>query len=1300
MNKTIQWTNQDEPVGLSIDQLLYRIRQGDSKEGLIFDSVTMADIVGEDGVELFAFDALVFTYSLLRRKMDILLRTMNRATSDVEVAEMQISDPFKRNGVAQVAAVFELTDGQTVSVYFHNPDSTPGRLAPKDEMISWKWLLNKKDITIVVAPERGNDIAIREVARRVMKLASKNSAAFAKTNAKRAERLENISNMKTEINDLEVELDDLNKQIEVARVEKESEALKPQVTAADGMSALESIKQFLGRGQYRTISKAMQSDEKAFFVDKARVLADIINNMAETYDQDGKGMDATVFLHYFKGGSDWYITEKDVQGGTRQAFGYSDLGKGGELGYISIDELTKNEVELDLHFDPKALSAIITAPAEPAGEDNRMAEARTMVSDVVAEFEGASLAQWTREKDDGNALADWDYNDLTIAGTTVRVGVSLGGVVSLDGKPHDAEGRVIDSNDSLRSAIAALLPKSDNASIVDKAHLFAMLPEPELLPDPNDSSVLYATPAVVVGSTEWRLTVKEGVNAPRVTEFQFRKAEGDTWLSESQHPSYDNHKFNNNLPAGIAKIYEAYKDSVQAKLGESSKPEAPQGDTQAPAITVGDDVIMPEGSESKVKTAKGTEIATGFTVMEADKIIASHDSMGGINPDYPQELQPRDRGRSSSIAWVKKVSKSLDPDSLGKTRRADSGAPILGPDGVVESGNGRTMAIQEAYRSGDAGEYREWLEDEAEYFGLDAEKVKAMKAPVLVRIRTSSIDRRAFAVEANQDDKLAMTGTEKAKADADRLDMSLMSKLSDDGDLLSRANRDFILGFLASLGDAESAQYMTTDGNPTGALISRIQAAIFAKAYNDDRLLELSADVSRPEVANIVAALNVAAPEFILARAADEDGSNAVTGQIVDSVEASMNEQAVQAIIEATNLVKKSRAEGTSVEEAISQLGLFGDIPPATAAMALFINANNRSAKRLGVAFKAMAEFVKSEAEKGQTIDMFGESSQVTLQQILDAANRKLEQEYGEGAYAIESMDMFSADNMQPEPTAEPATDEADQFKNIFSEVVEDLRSPDTSEAVIVEPEPEPEAQVEPVVEPEPVLEPTVEPVIEPEQAPDLPEAPADNVMTNLNALNKLVSKGPIKSDDPGAIDKLNAKLNYMQAFASMMRTANKHVRKNDDVALALMGFNEKTIEALKKPDFAGRIGFADYEMSNNTAEIGRTKRRLKQLYSEQEAAQAEASPEPIEAPVVEPVVEPVEAPVVEEPEQQSTENEDKSFLESVINGTVEDILSPELGEKIEAVLERNVDNVEMAGTLEKAVMAYQAAMEQATSEM
>ena len=61
---------------------------------------------------------------------------------------------------------------------------------------------------------------------------------------------------------------------------------------------------------------------------------------------DGKGDDAVVYLHYFRGGMDWYITEKDMEEEQHQAFGLADLGYGGELGYISIQELIDNGVSL------------------------------------------------------------------------------------------------------------------------------------------------------------------------------------------------------------------------------------------------------------------------------------------------------------------------------------------------------------------------------------------------------------------------------------------------------------------------------------------------------------------------------------------------------------------------------------------------------------------------------------------------------------------------------------------------------------------------------------------------------------------------------------------------------------------------------------------------------------------------------------------------------------------------------------------------------------------------------------------
>ena len=93
--------------------------------------------------------------------------------------------------------------------------------------------------------------------------------------------------------------------------------------------------------------------------------AAIIDTMPKTYEQDGLGDQAIASLHYFLGGCDWYITEKDAEApdslGQHQAFGWADLGGGGELGYISLVELLANGAELDFHFRPCTLAALKAA---------------------------------------------------------------------------------------------------------------------------------------------------------------------------------------------------------------------------------------------------------------------------------------------------------------------------------------------------------------------------------------------------------------------------------------------------------------------------------------------------------------------------------------------------------------------------------------------------------------------------------------------------------------------------------------------------------------------------------------------------------------------------------------------------------------------------------------------------------------------------------------------------------------------------------------------------------------------------
>ena len=71
---------------------------------------------------------------------------------------------------------------------------------------------------------------------------------------------------------------------------------------------------------------------------------------------------ALAHLHYFIGGCDWWIVEKDSDpdhAGQVQAFGIADLGMGAELGYISIPELLENGAETDLYFKAKTIGDIL-----------------------------------------------------------------------------------------------------------------------------------------------------------------------------------------------------------------------------------------------------------------------------------------------------------------------------------------------------------------------------------------------------------------------------------------------------------------------------------------------------------------------------------------------------------------------------------------------------------------------------------------------------------------------------------------------------------------------------------------------------------------------------------------------------------------------------------------------------------------------------------------------------------------------------------------------------------------------------
>ena len=214
--QTHDWTNENQAAA----KWLYAQRN-DDPYGTLTEAATLDCIMQdelEDGAEIeeAVYDALAVANKRLERTAKLLGAAFNRASGSLKVVEngIQISAPMKKNGTTNVAVMFEMTDGQTVSVLLHNPDTTPAKITPDDVLISWKWLLNRKDITIVVAKENGKDLPLLTVARRVMALVEKNTARFAKANANKAAETELLAQLEAEKTEKIARLEELNRLVE------------------------------------------------------------------------------------------------------------------------------------------------------------------------------------------------------------------------------------------------------------------------------------------------------------------------------------------------------------------------------------------------------------------------------------------------------------------------------------------------------------------------------------------------------------------------------------------------------------------------------------------------------------------------------------------------------------------------------------------------------------------------------------------------------------------------------------------------------------------------------------------------------------------------------------------------------------------------------------------------------------------------------------------------------------------------------------------------------------------------------
>lgn len=383
------------------------------------------------------------------------------------------------------------------------------------------------------------------------------------------------------------------------------------------------------------------------------------------------------------------------------------------------------------------------------------------------------------------------------------------------------------------------------------------------------------------------------------------------------------------------------------------------------------------GAETSFTTEAGARLDGQYALIEAGDLTTSHDESLRPVQAYPAELQPRERERHASEMQIQQIVQKLDPARLGESADVATGAPIVGADGLVESGNARTIALKRIYQANGqkALDYKAFIKDNSDRFGITPESVDAMQNPVLVRVRNTPVNRAEFARQANQSTVARMSPSEQARSDAAQIDSLEDLNPTESGDFSSGSSAPFIRRFMAKLPATEQAGLIDSTGQLSQAGYQRIRNAVLAKAYGDSPVLQRMVESLDSNIRNVGTALLRVAPHVAKTREAIDEGA---------LHDADITPDLMAAVEELSALKDK----GTSVTEALAQAGMFGDkLTPESRELLAFMDANIRSPKRI-------ADFIQSYldalAAAGNPVQgsMFGDTAAPAKVDLIAAARR------------------------------------------------------------------------------------------------------------------------------------------------------------------------------------------------------------------------------------------------------------------------------------------------------------------------
>ena len=270
-----------------------------------------------------------------------------------------------------------------------------------------------------------------------------------------------------------------------------------------------------------------------------------------------------------------------------------------------------------------------------------------------------------------------------------------------------------------------------------------------------------------------------------------------------------------------------------------------------------------------------------FRIVELNDLITSHTLDFVLNKFFPQELQSRFRELGINRAQILDIISRFNPDEMiNVIGLVEAGPAIIGSDMVVESGNGRTLALAmmirdypEKFKS-----YTDALTANLDNLGFTPESIEGIEHPVLVRLRLDDVDRISFVEDANGKRIQEFTTLEAAYADAKYWDANTLANLktysttSINEVLSSMNNEEQTQGFLNNVPQNEKSNYIASSGGLSDAGIEKMKATLLARVFKGDKGKSLVTYFSEKSQTDNIAANIRSSTENVLAEIAKVEG--------------------------------------------------------------------------------------------------------------------------------------------------------------------------------------------------------------------------------------------------------------------------------------------------------------------------------------------------------------------------------------------------------------------------------------------